>query len=384
MVNTMNIEPPISTYGKLGEWVEIANDEPITNDMVENFFIQIFRLLEINEMCFSSGAFVFENYGNVLFNLLTFNKLLIENNSYYCDSPLVTNSSITPANVHIIATETHDAYYKKYGRMAPIEIKPGECMPATKFYPLSKGTQTKTKFERIFNPKINNICGHCEIPAEIERSEPKGVVLYYPFYVTSQKYPTNKIYVIQSKTPLLYVKFEGFSVTENKFNHALEYVKKTFGQKKKYANVDTRREDKCDYNTTFRNKDIEFYRKYCPEDIEILEWYNLYIRTGCEFFVSKGLLTYFIKSFLLTSFNCNSAFKKSKKSSFKKSPSKKSPSKKSPSKKSPSKKSPSKKSPSKKSPSKKSPSKKMRVGGKIKYKTKRNFKSLYTIRTGRK
>jgi hypothetical protein len=306
MEKIMNREPPIGHYGNFGEWVITKNVEPITNDMVENFFIQIFRQLEINEMCFSSGAFVFENYGNVLFNLLTFNKLLIENNSYYCNNPLNPIQPLTPANVHIIATETHDVYYKKYGRGAPIEIKPGKCMPATNMYSSTFNlNRNKTKFERIFNPSINNICGHCEVPAEIERSEPKGVVLYYPFYVTSNVYPIDN--PKENIDALLYVKFEGFSVTENKVKHALEYVKKTLGKKKKYAIVDTRREDKCDYNTTFRNKDIEFYRKYCPEDIEILEWYNMYIRAGCEFFVSKGLLIYFLESFLFSKFDCNSA-----------------------------------------------------------------------------
>ena len=371
MVNTMNKEPSISTYGKLGEWVEIANDTPITNDMVENFVIQIFRLLEVNEMCFSSGAFVFENYGNVLFNILTFNKLFIPNKSYYCDDPLGIDLTgrgseiIQPENVHILGTETHAVYYNRPGRVRgyPIQINPRQCMPATKFSSLQlTASRTKTKFERIFNPKIKNICGHCEVP-ETEKSEPKGVILYYPFYATSLTYPSKTPRVNETKTPLLYVKLEGASVTENMLTHSFDLISKTVGIKKQYKNLDTRREDKCNYNEKYRDKDIEFYTKYCPEDIEILKWYNVYIRAGCEFFVSKGLLTYFIKSFLLTSFNCNSSLKES------------SP-----------KKSSSKKSSSKKSSPKKSlleKNKKMSVGGKIKYKTKRNTKSNKTINTRR-
>ena len=305
-----NREPPLNSYKKLSEWVNIAKNTPITNEMVINFFRQIFRLLEVNDMCFSSGAFVFENYGNVLFNLLTYNKLLIADNSYYCNDPLGINPKITtnrilePADVHIMGTDTHADYYTKYPRGSPIEIKPRQCMPTTNLIPLSRPLRDKTKFERLFKPKIENICGYCETPIE-ERSEPKGLVLYYPFYVESTTYPppSDKI----KKTPMLYVKFEGASVKEEPIKHTGLYISKAIGIKKEYKNLDNRREDRCDYNNLYLNKDIEFYRVFCPGDIEILNWYNTYIRLGCEFFVSKGLLTYFIKTFLLTEFNCSSA-----------------------------------------------------------------------------
>lgn len=306
-----NKEPLMEDYLKLSEWVKIANDTPITNNMVINFFRQIFRLLEVNDMCFSSGAFVFENYGNVLFNLLTFNKLLITDNSYYCDDPLGKNPKITtsrilePANVHIMGTETHAGYYSKYGKGAPIQITPRKCMPLTSLTPISRLDRTKTKFERLFDPKIDNICGYCELP-EKERSEPKGLVLYYPFNVASQTYPTDKN-IQETITEMLYVKFEASSVSEEPLKHTGLFLAKTIGIKKEYKNLDSRREDRCDYNRLYLNKDTEFYRAYCPEDLEILNWYNTYIRLGCEFFVSKGLLTYFLKTFLLSQFNCASA-----------------------------------------------------------------------------
>jgi hypothetical protein len=308
----LNREPPLENYGKFGEWVNIAKDIPITNDMVENFFRQIFRLLEVNNMCFSSGAFVFQNYGNVLFNLLTYNKLSIADNSYYCNDPLGINPEITtnrilePADVHIMGTETHDDFYKKHKRGSPIQIKPRMCMPATTFIlkPLSKPFRNKTKFERLFKPKIQNICGYCERPIE-ERSEPKGLVLYYPFYVESLTYPFPRAGIKLAQ--MLYVKFEGSSVKEEPISHTGSYISKNIGIKQEYENLDTRREDKCDYNNLYLNKDSEFYRVYCPEDFEIFIWYNTYVRVGCEFFVSKGLLIYFIKTFLLTGFNCSAA-----------------------------------------------------------------------------
>jgi hypothetical protein len=306
-----NREPSVESFGELAEWVNIAKDTPITDEIVVNFFRQIFRLLEVNNMCFSSGALVFESCGNILFNLLTYNKLLIDNNSYYCDDPLGINPSITtnrilePADVHIMGTDTHADYYTKYPKGSPIEIKPRQCMPATRLTPLTKPLRIKTKFERLFKPKIQNICGYCESPVE-ERSEPKSLVLYYPFYVESVTYPSTSNEGIKT-TGMLYVKFEGASVAEQPLTHTGLYISKAIGIKKGYKNLDTRREDRCDYNNLYLNKDTEFYRAYCPEDLEILNWYNTYIRLGCEFFVSKGLFTYFIKTFLLTEFNCAAA-----------------------------------------------------------------------------
>jgi hypothetical protein len=55
----------------------------------------------------------------------------------------------------------------------------------------------------------------------------------------------------------------------------------------------------------FRQKDIDFYTRYCPEDIPVLEWYNTSIRTGNEFFVSNNLLAFFLMNFLLTEFDCS-------------------------------------------------------------------------------
>jgi hypothetical protein len=55
----------------------------------------------------------------------------------------------------------------------------------------------------------------------------------------------------------------------------------------------------------FRQKDIDFYTRYCPEDIPVLEWYNTSIRTGNEFFVSNNLLAFFLMNFFLVTFSCD-------------------------------------------------------------------------------
>jgi hypothetical protein len=78
--------------------------------------------------------------------------------------------------------------------------------------------------------------------------------------------------------------------------------------------LDMRREDRneikhpneCNYNKYFYQKDIVFYKNYYnvlgqkleqsylndkfEEDFKELEWYNKYVRTGCEFYVTKNLM----------------------------------------------------------------------------------------------
>jgi hypothetical protein len=310
-----NKEPFAQDFEDLYKWIEATNTTPITNDKVINFFRQIFQLLEENNTCFASGAFVFENYGNTIFNLLTYNKLLIDSDSYDCDNPLTitsNNRNITPdPNVHIIGTLTHKGYYTRNNSTNTTRITPHDCMPTTRFgiYPEQK-LRTKTKFERVFIPKITNICGYCKKPLPEGRiySEPKGVILYYPFTVTSANFPRkNAPDEAETTTKLLFIKFEGAPVTGSTLEHSANWIKRHTGRQTQLEEpLPTRREDEGleDYEPKYKTLDENIYKKYCPEDIDILEWYNNNVRTGCEFFVSRGLLTYFFKYFLLNNFSC--------------------------------------------------------------------------------
>jgi len=309
-----NIEPKIEDFSELYEWAQIAQQEPINNQIIENFFKQIFQLLEENDTCFASGAFVFENIGNVLFNILTYNKLLIDSGSYNCNDPLtkinLTNERMADPNVHIIGTITHTKHYDKRTEKGIVNIKPRNCVPTKGHFLSPIPKKSKTKFERVFEPRIKNICGSCNSDSDGKNySEPKGVILYYPFTVTSSTYPNNQTSnVMEITTELLFVKFEGAPVTGNLAEHGKNWVKRQTGTQTA-TSYSKRREDEglTTYNLVFKEKDKVFYDKYCPQDKEILEWYNTYVRTGVEFFVSKGLLTYFLKTFWLKQFNCSSA-----------------------------------------------------------------------------
>lgn len=308
-----NREPNIGDLGDMAEWIQTMNQyQDVNNNILEVFFRHLFRLLEVNNMCFSSGAFVFENIGNVLFNMLTFNKLLINNNVYYCDEPL-SKEAIEPAEgVYIIGTDTHRSYYDKFKNNNVIVVKPRECMPSTrgKIKYVTNKDRSNTRFERVLNPKWKNLCGNCP-PTDEDLLEPKGVILYYPFTVKSDSYPTRKVSTTIKQ--MLYVKFEADSVSEEGLSHALSFASRAIGTKKTYPRYPSlRREDdkdpvKCNYDEMYANKDFEFYRVFCPEDMPVLNWYNETIRTGCEFFVSAGLLKKFFKMFLFTQFNCESA-----------------------------------------------------------------------------
>lgn len=320
-----NTEDKIEDFGDIYEWLNTMNEIPITNQMITTFFRGIFRLLEVNDMCFSSGAFVFENLGNILFNLLTFNKLLVNDGAYCCDYPLTRNNpnlpkpelSVPPASgVYIIGTDTHRKHYEKFKTSGPIQAEPRDCMPAKhgktqNIWP-NPPSKEATKFERVLNPRLKNLCGICDATDKDELSEPKGVILYYPFTITSLTYPTDLKTPKTTISQMLYVKFEAHSVTTGTIGHVISLGQRITGTKKIYDRYPSlRREDsrspECIYNEMYKRKDIEFYRAYCPQDMRILDWYNDFARTGCEFFVSANLLKYFLKTFLFKPFDCVSA-----------------------------------------------------------------------------
>lgn len=390
-----NQEPKLEDYPGLSEWVEQNESHQITDDMFINFLRHIFGALESEEMCFLRGTFIFENYGNVLFNLITFNKLIIDSNTYYCKDPLgkfvkekqkemekynekiaeiqkiheenelkreliekkkterkeknqgkmalmlktITGKRDTPPSkrveniaiqktpkmpakpeeytiktfyetpdIHVIGTGTHKKHYSRHRKGEIISIKPRQCMPNPAI------SKINTKFERVFTPKILSVCGHCK-PTPSNK-DPKGVALYYPFVATVNNYPSRL--AKESNIEFLFFKLEGSSVSKEAGAHTLNLGARIVGKKAHHdagPKYDARREDDvCNYVENFSEKDLAFYGKYCPEDIPILNWYNEFIRTGCEFFVSKGLVTHFLKTGLFHKYNCPSSPKSKPKS----------------------------------------------------------------------
>ncbi len=291
----------------LHELHDTSPNKITSTERIVMFFRYIFGVLELNGTCFSSGAFVFEDAGNLLFNLLTFDRLLVDRGSYHCNDPLhpIDTSIQVNEDIHVVATQTHDGFYRKdTGDL--ISIKPKRCIPLTSMVPLREN-RFETKFERLLKPKLRNICGRCNRNQEREYAEDKGVILYYPFQVTSNTYPNRRNTTFERTISMLYVKFEHASLSEEFFKHSTTFAQSLFGIKKKYEGLAIRKEDdtRCDYEKKYEEIDFEIYVKYCQQDTIILDWYNTYIRIGCEFFISKNLLFVFYRNFLIQNFDCN-------------------------------------------------------------------------------
>ena len=382
--NGKNKEPNVEELSiddihTLNDFVEKHNAKTVGETHIINLFKNIFHLLESNDICFSSGALVFQNDTNVLFNILTFNKLRIADEYYTCNDPRsVRNKN---KSVDIFATSTHLNAFKHKS------VIPNACVPEVHHAAdLRKILKTygpkQTKYEIEFTKPVKNLCGECsESPKKTNPdgtpvfSETKRNCLYYPFQAvfktsksssnsslsnikegskesntssnnskesnTSSKESsssngsssnessssngnTSKKSSSKSVMQLLYVKFESHPTKTAK--HVMELLTKTVRKQVNLAlnktaknrpplalNYDTRypprREDDkiCNYREKYYNLDLEFYKIYSTHlahDLEVFEWYNDTIRTGCEFFVTNNLLILFITRYLATKPTC--------------------------------------------------------------------------------
>ena len=274
-----------------------------SDTQIRSFISAIFNLLSKGNVCFSAGTIVFSDLGKLMFNLLTYNKLRIENNTYRCDDP---KKNIRGDNVisspQVTVKSTHKTHNKIFSSGKGKSIA---CLP-----------KSQTKFERAINPPLE---GLCDEPTSIEqKSESKSVLLYYPFKAEDDKqflfFKLERDEIISTghikKAVATYVgnRIDGFLGKSTPLfgvneipNHGIDTV----------TGFDMRREDRssdknpneCDYSNFFYRKDVIFYENYYkilniarPSDFIIqnnlaeLEWYNTNIRTGCEFYVTSFLL----------------------------------------------------------------------------------------------
>lgn len=316
-----------------GERIKTNGTIKYTDMQIREFIIRIFAFFTVNNMCFSSGTLVFNDIGKMLFNLLTFNQLLVPNDSYYCDNPmsepaflkqLIPNSYNTRINTKdkissqkVSVLKNHNTHELVLTEEKGTDI---ECLPSPYF--------GHTKFQRIFEGKYEEITHLCPPEKDKQESETKRMLLYYPFITK------NNFYNTATKGQLLFFKLEKWPVQEcNMYGtvcHGYEatshHVFGTKGTPIQGIDNDTglslRREDKrynleeCMYDNYFRTKDILFYGSYNDKfnnttitndtitnnnEIQELMWYNEYIRTGCEFYVTKNLLSFLLMSYLTPS-----------------------------------------------------------------------------------
>jgi hypothetical protein len=277
---------------------------------IQIFIKSIFEFLSNARACFSAGSIVFNDVGKLLFNLLTYNKFLINSDTYNCNSPDKSSVEISrlrgfpKITSNLVSYITNHQTHNKVFTMN--KGKPIHCIPHSKY----------TKFERLFNPKLEKLC-------EPNTSETKGVLLYYPFRTGEED--TQLLFFKLERDEMMSIGHLSKSAStylgnqfDNMFGTKIGVHESPENGIDRYTGLDMRREDRnrqnnpkeCDYDIYFKNKDTIFYKKYykilgfvlddytkrkIKEDVAELEWYNENVRTGCEFYVTKNLLAFMIE-----------------------------------------------------------------------------------------
>ena len=340
-------------------WIDSNLDKQINSQIVKQFFLSFFALLAQYDSCFERGSFIFQNDTNVLFNILTFDKLKITS-SYNCDDPLSgadtapVGHPITPTNVHSISTATHVKPITT--RLKFFDAKAGPCVPAVSFPGF--GTERKNhKFERIFDGdlSLDDVCNKCIV--KTGEHDHRRVILYYPYVLNTALNYISDVANNNNRTPsssilnFLFVKFESQPVSGTfgqKVAHGVNYARRKASglfsstpavmtnnsdsdadsdadsdsdasspllsnsdSATATPTLDERREDDpvTVYSTSLNNgftqkaKDIKFYTSL-GLPTKTLEWYNDNVRIGQEFFVSQKLLEYLLMNYLFTNYSC--------------------------------------------------------------------------------
>ena len=223
-------------------WIEANLNKEINSQIVRRFFLSMFALLSHYDSCFERGTFIFQNDSNVLFNILTFDKLKITS-SYNCNDPLSaearapTGHPISPATVHSIGTKTHR---QPITARINLNSQAGPCVPAVSGTLLSPQRQRKNhKFERVFDDSLSldDVCNQCNAKLG-DNHHNLRLALYYPYVLNSALNYISDIHNNNNKTPsssklnFLFVKFETQPVSGNigqKIAHIGNYLTRHLG-----------------------------------------------------------------------------------------------------------------------------------------------------------
>jgi hypothetical protein len=245
-----------------------------TNKDISKFCLHIFTFLKqkqpnknanIFDVCFINGELIFEDSDNKLFNLLTYNKLVVQHNEHTCPN------KIHESKTHFTATHTNFETGNN-------ELRLDHCIH------LGLATKNTFKFERILDPPIEYLCDQeTQIKdADVNNNEKKEVILYYPFTntITGKKY--------------LFVKFESHPM------NSVAHVKNLL-DKSRHTTYPLRRDSDTN-KTQFDATDKAFYQhcfdeKVVAVELANLEEYNSKVRVGNEFYVTNTLLNQLIETF---------------------------------------------------------------------------------------
>ena len=251
VINYLNTQFLDKTYGTAS----------YSDVQIRSFIDSIFNLFSKGNVCFSAGTIVFSDFGKLLFNLLTYNQLKVENGIYLCNNPgkNVRGQDVTSKLVTV--KKTHKTHNKVFTSGKGENIT---CLPTN-----------ETKFERSINPPLEGLCD--EPTSQDKKSESKRVLLYYPFKAEDDKqllfFKLERDEIISSG----HVKKAIATYAGNRFDSFFRNSKPVFGVNEipnqgrdTITGFDMRREDRspdknpneCDYSIFFRRKDVIFYENY--------------------------------------------------------------------------------------------------------------------------
>ena len=253
------------------------------------FIATLLTLLYDNDMCFTRGAFVFEDPRGILFDKLITSGF---------KSPLITSTkpcSSVNLNMGCNVTLKHNDFLLNEKFSARHKVSDGYTLDEVKnvYHNVGKcpgGAKDKFKshiYEIVFNESIPQVCKY---PLPIKS------MLVYSFFVRNRG---------NAEFRYLYLKLDSTSVAETGKN-AVKYMRSIFNSRKDGMGsngLPTRIERDWDTYGIIRDRDIDFYtnlQKKWSEiikdtNVEKLSEYNEHVRLGSEFFITEDILTLIFK-----------------------------------------------------------------------------------------
>jgi len=224
----------------------------------------IYNTLKKYNVCYLSGAIIFEDFNNNLFNLLTHDEISNE------DCLIKSNPS------KFKKPKTHFTYTHK-DVLENTEVKTDECL-----------SFNKTNKLEIHFDDINYLC---DLNTKDELKDKKNkvtkrILLYYRFKHNNKSY--------------LFFKLENHGMNDPK--HILSFIASVLNIKET-TSYDVRNEYakyKPNYINTSKTKDIEFYKKFSSDNnltfnSNIIDYYDNKLRTGNELFIPEDIKNILIK-----------------------------------------------------------------------------------------
>jgi hypothetical protein len=345
-----------------GFWDWITGEEEKKECPADNFILGLYSKLSNLELegqsgCFLNGAFVLEDQGGKVFDLLTKecpsrytyrigarigNSDLITHD-VFMNSSKFNNRNTARSRIEIRLDEDFNKNFNfaKLGDISSrilrsiisyFNLDNTKVVPVQYEYTLSPAlqflcdkecrdlpeniqiTKTSSSFKRNYpsdtpsDIKLKLIRGELDNCTEDKR-EKKGIILFYPFQIIFKNLSTGK----EERKRYLYLKLEESG--QRDFGHTLDAFKTYILKEDSKADPYLKRRERLvrdkdgknkdgDYPTTFKPLDETFYTLNLPEGINnSLNFYNSNLRVNNEFFVNQTITNQILNQIGISTFD---------------------------------------------------------------------------------